>query len=104
MSCWCDEGGGVYVENANNVTFRRVTFLENIGIFGGSIAITKSTGVNISDSVFIDNLAYVAGGAVYLDTLNDNIETKSCKFLTNIASSGGNNECTIYVMAMFVSR
>jgi len=91
-------GGAVYIGNAKDILIKNSSFVgntfdnatqENAICNGGAVAIVNAyegndSSINIEDCIFDSNIAYSAGGALYLD-LASNLEgvTKNCKFLSN---------------------
>ena len=106
------DGGGIYFEDANNITIANCIFDDNYSIKGSCIFVkdcnlvfiencaftnnsTKNkgtlyfynSGVSIADSKFSGNVAEYSGGAIELSKCDANIT--NCSFVNNSAESGG---------------
>ena len=88
-----NNGAAIEVTNTDKAitgTIYKSTFTNNKAQYGGAIDICAGT-IKITNSKFINNSADVEGGAIDINTLNDNLKVtiSGSKFINNSAPLGG---------------
>ena len=88
-----NNGAAIEVTNTDKAitgTISKSTFTNNKAQYGGAIDICAGT-IKITNSKFINNSADVEGGAIDINTLNDNLKVtiSGSKFINNSAPLGG---------------
>lgn len=84
-----NNNGRIFQVTANNVVLKNLTFIngnENYDIYGGAIY-ARGANLTISDSVFVNNTAFVGGAIYYYNSVNGSI--LSTAFYNNNANFGG---------------
>jgi len=84
-SSWTDQGGGLYVTEADGFTLNDCQVIGNYATDnGGGIYWSNSGTLTVSDCAFLANEATDNGAAVYVDTTN--LTFTDCQFAGNMAS------------------
>jgi predicted outer membrane repeat protein len=96
-------GGGILIATNSRLNVNRTTFLYNKADFGSAINIADAdTTANVANSRFVKNVATRSGGAMYSASNNLNISTSV--FNDNIADFGGAVLCIDETTTLFVAN
>lgn len=82
-----DAGGNIYVNSAQ-LTLRGVDVVNGRATVGGGLYLLAPI-ASVATSNFRDNVATLAGGAIYLDTAPTSVQVASSYFSNNRAADGG---------------
>ncbi|MCK4414390.1 MAG: hypothetical protein KAY32_12680 [Candidatus Eisenbacteria sp.] len=86
--CTQDWGGGILISNSASVSLNNVAFRANYASWGGAICLGPGTiYVAASECRFLDNIAETGGGAVYAHS-GESLWT-GCRFIANTTSVDG---------------
>lgn len=92
-------GGVIYIYQSGNITISNCSFQKNFATQGGAIYYDDKSSENsdlflsILDNVFVNNHAYISGGALmFFQKIPNNTNLNS--FYSNKADSYGNNEAS----------
>ena len=77
----------IYSNGGNTVILDNCSFNDNSAQYGGAINLTKSSTLNIKDSIFTNNHADYWGGAIACDDVE--ITMTNTKFINNYAADAG---------------
>ena len=82
-----DAGGNVYVDNGQ-LTLQGVEVINGYAAAGGGLYLRAPVAL-VSNSIFRNNIATLAGGAIYLDNAPTSAQVSSSRFTNNRAVDGG---------------
>ena len=85
-----DENGGAIFAEAEKLAINKNDFKNNkAGGYGGAIFITRSSELDVKDSVFTENYAAESGGAIASGTSSKSMTITSTRFINNAADGDG---------------
>ena len=76
----------IYAES--NITIQGCTFSHGYGLYGGALFVLGETIINLYDTKFTNNIAYVTGGAIQAESFNSISISGETSFLNNKALNG----------------
>ncbi|MES2774633.1 MAG: right-handed parallel beta-helix repeat-containing protein [Bacteroidota bacterium] len=89
-----NDGAGIYIRDAANVTIRNCAIYGNVANSDGAGIFTAGSGVNLVNTVFVNNTVAINGGGMVL-TASSTATVTNCTFYNNY-SAGASTGGTIY--------
>eukprot|EP00210_Caulerpa_lentillifera_P006050 g5782.t1 len=82
------DGGAMHISSGTRVTINSCEFARNLGVAGGAIALFGSSSLSVFDTIFTDNNATLAGGAIFGRALAEQTNVKPRFLVRNCAFNG----------------